>query len=73
MAEYILRINARSKNALPLVNFLKNLDYVELQEKKEKEVATLPKETLQALKEMKNGDVVVCKGIDDYKRKVGHA
>ena len=72
MAEYILRVNARSKNVRSLIDYLKNLDYVELQEKKENK-SILPKETLQAIKEMQNGDVVVCTSMDDYKRKVRHA
>jgi len=72
MAEYILRVNARSKNVRSLIDYLKNLDYVELQEKKGNK-SILPKETLQAIKEMQNGDVVVCTSMDDYKRKVRHA
>ena len=35
MAEYILKINARSKKAQQLINFLKTIDYVDIQEKKE--------------------------------------
>lgn len=59
MAEYILKINARSKKAQQLINFLKTIDYVDIQEKKENK-PMLPKETLQAIREMQNGDVVVC-------------
>ncbi len=72
MAEYILKINARSKKAQQLINFLKTIDYVDIQEKKENK-PMLPKETLQAIREMQNGDVVVCTSMEDYKRKVSHA
>ena len=70
MAEYILKINARSKKAQQLINFLKTIDYVNVKEHKK---PALPKETLQAIREMQNGDVVVCTSMEDYKRKVSHA
>lgn len=51
----------------------KTLDYIlSLGVFKVKE-KVLPKETLQAIKEMQSGDVVVCASMDDYKRKTRHA
>ena len=62
MAEYILRINARTKNSRSLIDYLKNLDYVDLQEKKAKEY-TPNKETLEAMRELREGK---CKAYDSY-------
>ena len=51
----------------------KTLDYIlSLGVFKVKE-PVLPKETLQAIREMQSGDVVVCASMDDYKRKTRHA
>ena len=54
----------------------KTLDYIlslGVFKVKEKKEPVLPKETLQAIKEMQSGDVVVCASMDDYKRKTRHA
>ena len=67
MATITLEFNARSKKAQHLVSFLKTIDYINVKEHKE---PALPKETLQAIREMQNGDVVVCTSMEDYKRKV---
>ena len=51
----------------------KTLDYIlSLGVFKVKE-PVLPKKTLQAIREMQSGDVVVCASMDDYKRKTRHA
>ena len=51
----------------------KTLDYIlSLGVFKVKE-PVLPKETLQAIREIQSGDVVVCASMDDYKRKTRHA
>lgn len=62
MAEYILKINARSKKAQQLINFLKTIDYVDIQEKKENK-PMLPKETLQAIRELREGN---CKSYGSF-------
>lgn len=54
MAEYILKINSRSKNARSLIDYLRNLDYVVLQDKNVKEY-TPNEETLEAMREVREG------------------
>lgn len=53
MAEYILKINSRSKNARSLIDYLRNLDVV-LQDKNVKEY-TPNEETLETMREVREG------------------
>ena len=62
MAEYILKINARSKNARSLIDYLKNLDYVDIQDKETKEY-TPNEETLEAMKELREDE---CKSYNSF-------
>ena len=69
MAEYILRVNARCKNVRPLIDYLKNLDYVDLQEKKANNHVP-NKETLEAMKEIREGKGLRFKNFEDYKKNI---
>ena len=62
MAEYILKINARSKNARSHIDYLKKLDYVDIQDKETKEY-TPNEETLEAMKELREDE---CKSYDSF-------
>ena len=70
MATITLEFDAHCKEAKHLIGFLKTISYIKV---KENEEPVLPKETLQAIEEMRTGNVVVCEDMADYKRKVKHA
>ncbi len=69
MAEYILKINSRSKNARSLIDYLRNLDYVVLQDKNVKEY-TPNEETLEAMREVREGGGLRFKNFEDYKNNI---
>lgn len=70
MKTITLTYDGRNTIAKKTLDYILSLGVFEVKEKKE---PVLPKETLQAIREMQSGDVVVCTSMEDYKKKTRHA
>ena len=70
MTTITLTYDGRNTIAKKTLDYILSLGVFEVKEKKE---PVLPKETLQAIREMQSGDVVVCTSMEDYKKKTRHA
>lgn len=70
MKTVTLEYDGRNVIAKKTLDYILSLGVFKVKEKKE---SVLPKETLQAIREMQSGDVVVCTSMDDYKRKTRDA
>lgn len=70
MATYTININERTSAGKALLNYLLSLGVVSKNKPKTKEAASGYDETLQAIKEVKEGEVVRYRDFEDFKKKM---